>query len=414
MRDRELYSQILGLTAPWKVTDVELDAKLEVVAVTVEAEGRSAFVCPECGESCPGYDTRERRWRHLDTCQFQTILVAKVPRIKCSEHGVRQVHVPWGEAGSGFTALFEAVVIDWLKEATTAAVARRIGLTWDEVDGIMQRAVARGLARREPCELFALGVDETSFQKRHEYVTVVTNLLTSDVLYVADHRRKSSLDGFYEAQTPERLESLQLVAMDMCNAYIASTRDHVPDADVKIAFDRFHVAKVLGDALNKVRCDEHRSLTALGDGSLTGTKHLFLRRGDTLSVHEEVVVDILRRMGLKTARAWAIKEAATKLWSYVRPAWAQKAWKKWISWAMRSQIEPIKKAARTIRDHLWGIVNAVTNGVTNATSESINSRIQRVKKMACGYRNRERFRNAILFHLGGLDLYPASITHTDS
>ncbi|MEM7205207.1 MAG: helix-turn-helix domain-containing protein [Planctomycetota bacterium] len=106
-----------------------------------------------------------------------------------------QVHVPWGEPGSGFTALFEAVVIDWLKEATTAAVARRLQLTWDEVDGIMQRAVARGLARRPPLKLRAIGVDETSFQKRHEYVTVVADLDSTDVIYVADDRKKRGLSA---------------------------------------------------------------------------------------------------------------------------------------------------------------------------------------------------------------------------
>ena len=147
---------------------------------------------------------------------------------------------------------------------------------------------------------------------------------------------------------------------------------------------------------------------------MAGTNHLLLRRGDALDVHQEDVVDILRTTGLETARAWAIKEEATKLWSYVRYGWAAKAWKKWISWAVGSRIEPVKKAARTIREHIWGIVNAVTLGVTNANSESINAKIQRVKKAACGFRNRDRFRTAILFHLGGLDLYPASITHTES
>jgi len=414
MHDRDLYATILGITLPWKVSNVELDAKLEVVSVTVEPANASALACPECGASCPGYDTRHRRWRHLNTCQYQTLLIMDVPRVECPQHGVRQVKIPWGEEGSRFTALFEAVVIDWLKEAPTKAVARRLALTWDEVDGIMQRAVARGLTRRKPRDLYAIGVDETSFQKRHEYVTVVTDLLTSDVLHVADHRRTASLDEFYRAQTKERLADLEIVAMDMSKAYISSTRKHVPDADKKIAFDRFHVAKVIGDALDKVRREEHRALLAVGDRTLTGTKHLLLRRGDALDVHQEGVVDLLRSIGLKTARAWAIKEAATKLWSYVKKGWAAKAWKKWISWAMRSRIEPIKKAARTIRDHLWGIVNAVTLGVTNATSESINSKIQKIKKVACGFRNRDRFRTAILFHLGGLDLYPASVTHTDS
>jgi len=262
--------------------------------------------------------------------------------------------------------------------------------------------------------LRAIGVDETSFQKRHEYVTVVTDLDTSDVVYVADDRKKSSLDGFYVTLTKEQLDAINVVAMDMWKGYISSTRDHIPSADDKICFDRFHVAKILGDALDKVRREEHRALRAEGDRSLTGTKHLLLRRGSSLEAHEEGVVDILRRLGLKTARAWQIKEAATKLWHYVRRGWAEKAWKKWISWAVRSRIEPIKRAARTIRDHLWGIVNAVTLGVTNATSESINAKIQRVKKAACGFRNRERFRCAIMFHLGGLDLYLASATHTNA
>jgi Transposase len=114
-------------------------------------------------------------------------------------------------------------------------------------------------------------------------------------------------------------------------------------------------------------------------------------------------VNILRRMCLKTARAWAIKEAATKLWTYVKAGWAAKAWKKWIGWAMRSRIDPIKAATRTIRDHLWGIVNAVVNGASNAVAESTNAKIQKVKRQACGFRNREGFRMAIRFHLGGLE-----------
>ena len=414
MRDRDLYATILGLKAPWEVADVEVDPKLEVVSVRVEAVGRAAYSCPECGRACPGYDTRNRRWRHLDTCQFQTVLVAKVPRVDCPEHGIRQVPVPWGEPGSGFTAMLERLIIDWLKEASASAVARRLGLTWDQIDGVMQRAVARGEARREPEDLVAIGVDETSFQKRHEYVTVVTDLTQSEVLYVADHRRKSSLDGFYESCGAERLAGIEIVAMDMSKAYISSTKDHVPGADDKICFDRFHVAKVFGDALNKVRHQEHKDLLAIGDASLTRTKHLLLKRGDSLSPQDEGVVDILRRAGLKSARAWAIKDAATKLWDYATRGWARTAWNKLIGWAMRSRLEPMKAAARTIREHLWGILNAVRHKASNAGAESINAKIQRVKRMACGYRNRDRFRTAIMFHLGGLDLYPASATHTDS
>lgn len=149
MRDTELYAQILGVRKPWEVTGVSLDLRAGEVEVFVGHGSPEALQCPECGAGAKRYDSRERRWRHLPTCQYRTILVADVPRVRCSEHGVKTVAVPWSDPGSGFTALFEALVIDWLREASISAVARRLDLTWDQVDGVMQRAVERGLLRRE-------------------------------------------------------------------------------------------------------------------------------------------------------------------------------------------------------------------------------------------------------------------------
>ena len=184
MHDRELYSRILDIKAPWEVVDVELHREEREVLIRVEWIPSSSLECPECGGACPGYDRRERRWRHLDTCQYKTILHATVPRVRCPEHGVQQVRVPWAEPGSRFTALFERLVIDWLKEASTSAVAEQFDLSWDEVDGVMQRAVARGLSRREEQRPKRLGVDETSFQKHHEYVTVISDMTRGVVVDV--------------------------------------------------------------------------------------------------------------------------------------------------------------------------------------------------------------------------------------
>jgi len=202
MRDRDLYAAILGVSSPWSVVDVELDLKGDEVRVKVAYSAEAAPPCPTCGKSCPRYDHRVRRWRHLDTCQLQTILVAEVPRVDCSDHGVLQVTVPWAEPNSNFTAMFEALVIDWLKEASFLAVSRKLGMSWDEVDGIQGRAVRRGLARRGSAVSSRIGVDETSFQKRHEYVTVVTDQESSRVLHVADDRKEASLDAYYQTLTP--------------------------------------------------------------------------------------------------------------------------------------------------------------------------------------------------------------------
>ena len=154
-------------------------------------------------------------------CEYRTTIVAQVPRVRCDDHGVKQVHVPWGDPGSRFTSAFEAFAIGWLQDATVAAVARRLRLTWDQVDGIMQRAVRRGLARREEHVPAHIAVDETSFQKRHEYVTVVTDRESGCVLYVADDRRMESLDGFFAQFEPSELLAIESVTMDMWKPYIA-------------------------------------------------------------------------------------------------------------------------------------------------------------------------------------------------
>ena len=415
MRDKDLYARILGIEPPWQVEDVTL--RLEGGEVEVQLTvAAAAYRCPVCGQACPGYDSRERRWRHLDTCQYQTILRAAVPRVQCPTHGVVQIALPWAEGGSRFTALFEALVIDWLRAASLTAVARQLRLSWDEVDRIQARAVARGLARRERAAPRRIGVDETAFQKRHEYVTVVCDLERERVLHVADEHKESSLAEFYQALGPERCAGLEVICVDMWRPYLAATRAYVPDAEQKIAFDRFHVAQLLGDAVDEVRRGEHRRLRTEGDLTLRGTRFWWLTTPASLDAARWRAFAPLRRSALKTARAWAIKELARSLWHYRSRTWARKAWHAWLAWALRCRLGPIRAVAETIRKYLWGILNAIVARATNARTEGINARIQDLKRRACGYRSRERFRQAIYFHLGGLDLYPAGArpTHTNA
>lgn len=405
MRDRELYGKILGIESPWMVEDVRLDVDGGEVEVWLGHGGPAPLECPECGRPLGAYDSRQRRWRHLDTCQYRTILVARVPRVSCPEHGVRQVRVPWAESGSRFTALFEALVIDWLKEASILAVARQLRLSWDQADGIMSRAVRRGLARRPRRLPKRLGVDETSFQKRHEYVTIVSGL-GGEVVHVADGRDQEALSSFYEQFERGELADIETVAMDMWEPYIRATHRHIPDAETKIAFDKFHVASHLGDAVDKVRRQENKKLMLWGDQSLRPTRYLWLQHPANITDERWASFKDLRESALKTARAWAIKEEAMMLWNYKRRGWAAKAWKAWYSWAIRSRLEPVKTVARMVKRHLSGILNAIVHGVTNARAEGVNSVVQWIKYTARGFRNRDRFRTAIYFHLGGLNLYP--------
>ena len=383
--------------------------KAREVQVRVIRKAGHPLRCPECDAICPGYDQRRRQWRHLDMCAYRTMVVADFPRVACPEHGVRTVSVPWAEPKARFTVEFESLVIDWLQEASVSAVARLMGVSWNAIDGIMQRAVERGLARRSKQRVAHIGVDETSFRKRHDYVTIVSDTKSGTVLHVGEGRKKASLQDWYTGLSSAQLEDIKSISMDMWPAYINATLAHVPGADQKVAFDRFHVAKCLGDAVDKVRRQEHRALMKQGQEDLKGTKYDWLTNPANLSRRQKRRFQQLRTSTLKTARAWAIKEMAQRLWHYVHPTWARKGWKRWLSWAMRCRLEPIKAAAKTIKNHLWGIINAIILKVSNGPAEGINSRIKTIKVRSRGFRNKQRFANAIYFRLGGLDLYPQGV-----
>lgn len=400
---------VYGITFPWQISHITTDKESGEVSLHVSCTDESKLRCPDCDQVSPVYDRRPRRWRHLDTGQFSTYVVAQIVRVKCPVHGVLTITVPWASRSARMTVAFEAMVIDWLQEASISAVARLLNLSWNAIDGVMQRAVERGLARRSEQSFTRIGVDETSYKKGHKYITVVTDSDSGTVLYAGEGRTKSSLKRWYDQCSPEQLEKLDSVSMDMWPAYINQTKASVPWAEEKIAFDRFHVAKKIGEAVDQVRRKEHKDLMKQGNEDLKGTKYDWLTNKENKSARQKKQFQQLKNSSLKTARAWAIKELSQKLWHYVSRTWALKGWKRWLSWAMRCRLEPMKKVAKTIKEHLWGIINAIVLKASNGKAESINSRIKTVKIRACGFRNVERFTTAIYFYLGGLELYPEGV-----
>jgi transposase len=407
VQDRDLYSQILGIREPWKVDRIELDLKQGEVNVRLTHDAGSEWPCPECGTPCPLYDHQpRRRWRHLDTCQLRTILSAEPPRSNCPEHGVRTVKLPWAEPGSRFTALFEALAIDWLRAASQKAVAERLGLSWDEVHAIQDRAVKRGLARRKAEPVSRLGVDEKSFTRGHHYFTMVNDLDRSRVLFVGEHRATETLDEFWSSLTAEQLDAVQAVAMDMWDPYVNSTLNHLPEAQGKIVFDKFHIAKHLSEAVDQVRRHEHKQLKARGDDRLAGTRYDWLRHPGKMDPADRKEFAALRDSNLKTAKAWALKEEMMAFFEYIYERPALRHYKGWRSWATRCRLKPIVDKARMIHRRFENIVTYIKQRITNAASESINSKIQWVKYTARGFRSTKNFVTAIYFHCGGLDLMP--------
>lgn len=306
--------------------------------------------------------------------------------------------------------LMECRLIDTLKECDVTGCCRLMAVSWDEGWGIVERAVRRG-RERKPLRIPAyLGIDEKSFARRHNYETLVCDLQRGTVEHVVDDRKQESLEAYYQQFTAEDLAGVKAAAMDMWDPYIAATRAYIPQAEEKIVFDRYHVTRLVSDAVDKVRRQEHKLLAAQGDERLKGTKFLWLANEENIPEWRQGEFDAIRKENLRTGRAWAIKEALREFWNYTYRGCAEKFFNRWYFWATHSRLGPIIKAAKTLKGHLPNILTYFKHRISNATAEGLNSKIQMVKEMACGFRNREHYKLAIYFHCGGLDLYPAMVS----
>jgi transposase len=407
MEDTELYTKLLGIKRPWFIKEVTYGESPERIDVYLEHEPGMLLPCPECDRHSSVYDhMKERQWQHLNTCHVATFIHARLPRIKCKIHGVKTIISEWAEPGSDMTMAFESHLIALEQECSIQGIFRLTSVSWDRCWGVMERAVRRGLSRKGKAIPEQIGVDEKSFTRGHRYETLVCDIKKGTIEYVADDRKQESLEEYYDRFSKEELRKVEAVAMDMWDPYIAATKAKVPEAERKIVFDKFHVMRLMGEAVDKVRKQEHKELAEQDIEWLKGTKYLWLYSKENLPERRRHEFKTLRKMDLKVSRAWAIKENLRNLWQYSRMGWATRFFKKWYFWATHSRLDPIIKVAKTMKRHIDNILTYLKHRITNSLSEALNGQIEKIKRMACGYRNREHYRTAIYFHCGGLDLYP--------
>src|ERR1017187_744450 len=314
-KDFELYQQILGLVEPWRVESVTLKPQEREIEVRV-GFADTLWGCPQCQQRMQIHDYEERRWRHLDSCQFKTIIVSRVPSVRCPEHGSQTVAVPWAEKYTRFSRLFERLAIDVMLECSITGACSILGMSWDEAGGIKQRAVKRGLARKVPAVMARLCVDEKGMGRGQDYLTIVAQVTeqATTVEYVGEERNQASLDAFWEALTAEQLVGVEAVAMDMWEPYVRSTLAHLPGAANKIVHDPFHLVKYMNEAVNEVRKSEHRRLQAQGDDTLKSTRQLWLYGMENVPARHAQRFAEVKELNLQTSRAWAIKEVFRSFW----------------------------------------------------------------------------------------------------
>lgn len=403
------YGLLLGMTGGWRVARVDLDLDHYRVSLSLEHDA-GALCCPECGCECGMKDrSEERTWRHLDTMQFETILTARVPRVTCREHGVKQVLVPWAEPHGRFTLLFQAFAIRVLQSSANIQKAcTLLRLNWKSAQDIMSRAVERGLAHRTTEGAAYLSLDEKSFRRGQDYVTVLTDNIDERVLEVAPGRDESAATTVLETLPPAQRDETRAVGIDMSAAYAKSIETMLPNAE--IVYDKFHVVKLLSQAVDNVRKLENTKLAAEGNGMLKGTKYLWLWSPTELNSEQWDQLDSLRRAKLKTGKAWILLQEFREFWTYHSAAWAEKYFDRWYSWAVRCRLAPMVKAAKTLKRHLSGLLSWFRHPIDNGRAEGFNSLIQSLKSAARGFRNFHNYRVRILFFLGKLDLLPKTGT----
>lgn len=407
MNAKTLYGKLLKLKVPWYVDRVEVNDRDRRVDIWVTHESGVQVACPQCGRFGPMYDhSSERVYRHLDSCEMATYVHVRLPRSNCDRHGVRQILSEFGANGSEMTYAFECRMIEMLGECSLSGVQRLGGISWDQAWAVVDRAVGRGFERKEKRLPSRLGVDEKSFAKGHKYETLVYDLDRSTVEYVGDNRETDSLAQYYKQFSVKEREGVEAVAMDMWEPYYTATAAWIPGAKEKIVFDRFHVMGYVTKAVDQVRKAEYRAMAKEGKDDLKHTKYLWLWNEENIPEWRREEFEALKAKDLKVCRAWAMKENLRHLWSYRSAGWARKFFTQWHQWVRRSKIPAMISAAKTLRAHLDNIVTFARLRITNALGESLNSKIEKVKRMACGFRNREHYKKAIYFHCGGLDLFP--------
>jgi transposase len=406
MDDKELYRQILGVVAPWEIEKIDLDMDKNRVDIYLQWPYKQEGICPECGKSCKIHDRREERiWRHLDTCQLKTFIHCRIPRVKCDEHKTKTMEVPWAEDMSRFTRQFERIAIQFLQSSENRKkTARNLRLSWDEINHIMEKSVKRGLSRRKNEPIKHLGMDEKSFLKGQSYVTVLSDTEGKRILDVVQNRDTEAVDKLWGTLTEKQKESVAAVSMDFWKAFINGAEKHVPAA--AIVHDKFHVMKYMNEAVDYVRKAEHKFLTAQNNGTLKGTKYLWLKAKENLTKENKKDFKDLNINQLSVGRAWNRKELLRHLWDYRYEGSARKFFKKWYFSATHSRLKPVIKVAKMLKRHLENILTFVKYRITNAFAEGINSVIQHIKATARGFRSFKNYRTSILFYCGKLDLYP--------
>lgn len=402
MFTESFFNILLDLDEGWVVNQVSTDIKKEEVYLKVVCK-LNEFEDPETGKMCKVYDhAPERRWRHLDTMQYKTYISCMLPRVKLPTGKIKTINPGWASGHERHTFLFEHAVIDLLhatKNQTRTAKLMRCG--FNVVNRIIHLSTKRGMERRKLDSIVFehLSIDEKSFKKGHQYVTVLSHPASGCILEVEKDRTKYACKTLVEKSlTQNQRNNIQTVSMDMWKAFISTSKEVFPNA--QIVHDRFHLVKYLNEAIDKVRRREVKQHQELKD-----SRYALLKNPENLTEKQRIKFEAIKDANYQVSRAWQVRENFKDMFSSAQSE-GFPLYMKWVSDAISKNIKEITKVVDMFNNHIIGVVNALVSNFNNAMAERLNGKIQELKTVGRGYRTFENFRSAILFFHGGLNLYP--------
>ena len=396
----KLFEAALGVSPPWQVTGADFDLAAKTLTIRVDFIAGSRFALAGVEGQHPVHDTVAKRYRHLNFCQHECFLEVRIPRVKLPDGSVRQVDPPWAGKLSGFTLLFEALVLLLCQQMTFAAAARLVGVSRHRVAALCERYVELALAQTDLSAVRELAIDETSRARGHDYITLAADATERRVIAVAEGRGADSI-----AQLTTELQSrhcpaeqITSVSIDMSPAFIRGCAEHLPNA--RVTFDKFHVIGHANAAVDRMRRIEQRS-----DKSLKGMRWSLLKNRASLKPEAAADLDALiaRMATVRTARAWVYKEQLREILARKQINVARDMLKHWCTCVMRSKVEPMKEVAAMVRRHLEGIVAWAQTRQTNGFLEALNGLFQSAKRRARGFTRFTTIRTVIFLIAGKLD-----------
>ncbi len=410
MNSKEIFTLALNIGEPWYIKDIQIEIPKGTIVgrIEIKIDFKQGYKFKDKqGKETTAHDTVERHWRHLNFFQHECYITARVPRIKTEGDGIENVRVPWAREGSGFTLLFEALSMLLIEfEMPVRKAAKLMGIYDTRLWRIFKYWISKAVNAVEQEDISSLGIDETSTRKGHNYVTIAVDMESNRVIYATPGKDAATIDNLKQHLIEKGCEpeKIKQSCIDMSPSFIAGIMNNFPDA--KITFDKFHLTKLINEAMDNLRKAERKEIA-----QLKGYKYLFLKQDKNLNKAQRELKYYFLTSYPKLGEGYRLKELFSDFWSLKNPEEAAGYLSYWCDLVEDSKILPFLKVSATIKSHWSGIINYFNSKLNNGILEGINSKIQLAKKRARGYRNIDNFICMIYFIAGKLKFdYPLYLT----